>query len=99
MKHGSYIQSTYLKATRTQAGITSQTSGKMHDFFTLVVEYFDVKWSVMATAVSGTTACVWKAKEKSLIINVPHHKRTGLRGFRPGPTQTELYKDRSRLEA
>ena len=29
----------------------------------------------------------------------PHREKTGLRDFRPGPTQTGLYKLRSRLEA
>ena len=29
----------------------------------------------------------------------PRREKTGLRGFRPGPTQTGLYKLRSRLEA
>ena len=29
----------------------------------------------------------------------PRREKTGLRGFRPGPTQTGLYSLRSRLEA
>ena len=29
----------------------------------------------------------------------PRHEKTGLRGFRPGPTQTGLYKLRKELEA
>ena len=29
----------------------------------------------------------------------PRREKTGLRDFRPGPTQTGLYKFRSRLEA
>ena len=33
------------------------------------------------------------------IINEPRREKTGLRGFRPGPTQTGLYSLRSRLEA
>ena len=28
----------------------------------------------------------------------PRHEKTGLRGFRPGPTQTELYSHRRGLE-
>ena len=32
-------------------------------------------------------------------INEPRRKKTGLRGFRPGPTQTGLYKLRKELEA
>ena len=31
--------------------------------------------------------------------NEPRREKTGLRGFRPGPTQTGLYSLRSRLEA
>ena len=31
--------------------------------------------------------------------NEPRRKKTGLRGFRPGPTQTGLYKLRKELEA
>ena len=29
----------------------------------------------------------------------PRREKTGLRGFRPGPTQTDLYKHRKELEA
>ena len=29
----------------------------------------------------------------------PRHEKTGLRGFRPGLTQTDLYSHRSRIEA
>ena len=29
----------------------------------------------------------------------PRREKTGLRGFRPGPTQTDLYKLRKELEA
>ena len=32
-------------------------------------------------------------------INEPRREKTGLRGFRPGPTQTGLYKLRKELEA
>ena len=31
--------------------------------------------------------------------NEPRREKTGLRGFRPGPTQTGLYKLRKELEA
>ena len=31
--------------------------------------------------------------------NRPRSEKTGLRGFRPGPTQTGLYSHRRRLEA
>ena len=33
------------------------------------------------------------------LINEPRREKTGLRGFRPGPTQTGLYKLRKELEA
>ena len=33
------------------------------------------------------------------ITNEPRREKTGLRGFRPGPTQTGLYKLRKELEA
>ena len=29
----------------------------------------------------------------------PRREKTGLRGFRPGPTQTDLYKLRKEIEA
>ena len=32
-------------------------------------------------------------------INEPRREKTGLRDFRPGPTQTGLYKLRKKLEA
>ena len=31
--------------------------------------------------------------------NEPRCEKTGLRGFRPGPTQTRLYSHRRKLEA
>ena len=33
------------------------------------------------------------------ITNEPRREKTGLRGFRPGPTQTGMYKLRKELEA
>ena len=33
------------------------------------------------------------------LYNEPRREKTGLRGFRPGPTQTGLYKLRKELEA
>ena len=33
------------------------------------------------------------------VPNEPRREKTGLRGFRPGPTQTGLYKLRKELEA
>ena len=33
------------------------------------------------------------------MTNTPHHEKTGLRGFRPGLTQTRLYSHRRWLEA
>ena len=38
-------------------------------------------------------------KEPSLARYEPRRERTGLRGFRPGPTQTDLYSHRNGLEA
>ena len=35
----------------------------------------------------------------SLIMTEPRREKTGLWGFRPGPTQTGLYKLRKELEA
>ena len=34
-----------------------------------------------------------------IILSEPRREKTGLRGFRPGPTQTGLYKLRKELEA
>ena len=36
---------------------------------------------------------------QDFIIYEPRREKTGLRGFRPGPTQTGLYKLRKELEA
>ena len=33
------------------------------------------------------------------VLNEPRREKTGLRGFRPGPTQTDLYQLRKELEA
>ena len=51
--------------------------------------------------------CAWcvSKKDKSVIVRMkdehiePRREKTGLRGFRPGPTQTGLYKLRKELEA
>ena len=40
-----------------------------------------------------------RSKYKILIINEPRSEKTGLRGFRPGPTQTGLYNHTRWLEA
>ena len=46
------------------------------------------------------SACALKKdKYQSNLINEPHRKKTGLRGFRPGPTHTWLYSFRKKLEA
>ena len=37
--------------------------------------------------------------QECLFINEPRREKTGLRGFRTGPTQTGLYKLRKELEA
>ena len=37
--------------------------------------------------------------KKTMFLIEPRREKTGLRGFRPGPTQTGLYSLRSRLEA
>ena len=36
---------------------------------------------------------------KQIVIVEPRREKTGLRGFRPGLTQTDLYKHRKELEA
>ena len=39
------------------------------------------------------------AEYNTLSPNGPRSEKTGLRGFRPGPTQTGLYSHRRQLEA
>ena len=34
-----------------------------------------------------------------ITLSEPRREKTGLRGFRPGPTQTDLYQLRKELEA
>ena len=46
----------------------------------------------------GCTTWLPKLLSKDL-VNEPRREKTGLRGFRPGPTQTGLYKLRKELEA
>ena len=41
----------------------------------------------------------YKFDKTNTFIFEPQREKTGLRGFRPGPTQTDLYSHRSRLEA
>ena len=41
----------------------------------------------------------FQKRNYSSIIIEPRREKTGLRGFRPGPTQTGLYKHRKELEA
>ena len=42
------------------------------------------------------TGCVFT---RAYRLIEPRHEKTGLRGFRPGPTQTSLYSHRRWLEA
>ena len=46
---------------------------------------------VLRRVILGYTVC--------LLPNEPRCEKTGLRGFRPGPTQTGLYSQRRSLEA
>ena len=43
--------------------------------------------------------CAQKRQILSNLINEPHRKKTGLRGFRPGPTHARLYSFKKKLEA
>ena len=58
--------------------------------------YFDLKQTTSIDSLVSVQAennkSVWKLLE-------PRREKTGLRGFRPGPTQTGLYKLRKELEA
>ena len=52
------------------------------------------------TGMKGVTECDRSAcSEEPGRHTVPRREKTGLRGFRPGLTQTNLYSHRSRLEA
>ena len=55
-------------------------------------------WLILALSV---TACylILSCLSMVAIINEPRREKTGLRGFRPGPTQTGLYKLRKELDA
>ena len=56
----------------------------------------------MTIAVEWDVKYQFKQNQTRLIrlrLIEPRREKTGLQGFRPGPTQTGLYKLRSRLEA
>ena len=68
-----------------------------------LVAYFDCD-STMASSSSDTcTSCNLSFKLRLSVIllslNEPRCEKTGLRGFRSGPTQTGLYSHRIWLEA
>ena len=46
-----------------------------------------------------TTSMIMNYKTIQIKSNEPRREKTGLRGLRPGPTQTVLYKLRKELEA
>ena len=48
-----------------------------------------MSWTVITSLVAGTAGTIYE----------PRSEKTGLRGFRPGPTQTGLYSHRRWLEA
>ena len=52
---------------------------------------------VFATSNKGCSN--WNAQGHYIAQDEPRCEKTGLRGFRPGPTQTDLYKLRKELEA
>ena len=56
--------------------------------FTRIIHYKTVKTKLNQTIDRGSPG-----------ISEPRREKTGLRGFRPGPTQTGLYKLRKELEA
>ena len=76
-------------------------------FFLLFIPYFDRKMTCKNTI---TTKSIWidmsgRIKDQfdqglhCLLTYEPRCEKTGLRGLRPGPTQTRLYCDRRWLEA
>ena len=54
-------------------------------------------WFCHAQAQAGTEIMTHHLRFKYIIE--PRREKTGLRGFRPGPTQTDLYQLRKELEA
>ena len=49
--------------------------------------------------VAGMVPFLFNLIQDVIKLLEPRHQKTGLRGFRPGPTQTGLYKLRKELEA
>ena len=47
---------------------------------------------------SDNTTVLIESRYSNLTLFEPRRQKTGLRGFRPGPTQTELYSHRRCLE-
>ena len=56
--------------------------------------FHDMTTPIKAKQIDASASSQWH-----LIINEPRREKTGLRGFRPGLTQTNLYSHRSRLDA
>ena len=58
-----------------------------------------ISTTISLAAGSGLLVCDSRKREEHTCINEPRCEKTGLRGFRPGPTQTGLCSHRRRLEA
>ena len=63
------------------------------------ISRFSLSSVTVQTVYAGT---VWKPRRQVFLCHgsyEPRREKTGLRGFRPGPTQTDLYSHRKELEA
>ena len=81
--------------------LKSKKSGQKKSLNTFSLAANILKWMRYCTAFLAKTkmliSCAVKSKKPFMIIE-PLCEKTGLRGFRPGLTQTGLYSQRSRLE-
>ena len=59
----------------------------------------DLRASKKVFSYVGTESQLLGYKSVLWGVNEPPREKTGLRGFRPGLTQTDLYKHRKELEA
>ena len=78
----------YVRNSRKMAKLKNTVNLSKIIFFIIIILHAHPQY------VCKTLAIEWDVQHYE-----PRREKTGLRGFRPGPTQTRLYSHRSRLEA
>ena len=84
----------------TFGGLNSSASYRCNATFTsLLLNKYTSNFGKVESILASACPCVPPFVKAMVMTLEPRSEKTGLRGFRPGPTQTELYSHRRWLDA